>query len=62
MRELDTLLAGLFITRAAISGVSSDGFYQFLECHTEVLGRLIDENATPLGDRLSKASGRYRLI
>ena len=33
MRELDALLSGVFITRAAISGVSADGFDEFMEDH-----------------------------
>ena len=62
MRELDAQLAGLFVTRAAISGVSAEGFSDFLESHSDVLGRLVEENAAPLKERLAKARWRYRLI
>ncbi len=61
MRELDAQLAGLFVTRAAISDVSADSFNEFLEKHTEVVVRLIEENSTPLPERLTKARGKYRL-
>lgn len=61
MRELDAQLAGLFVTRAAISDVSTDSFGDFLESHSDVLARLIEENSTPLPERLAKARGKYRL-
>lgn len=61
MRELDAQLAGLFVTRAAISDVSADSFSDFLESHSDVLVRLVEENTTPLEERISKARGKYRL-
>lgn len=62
MRELDAMLSGLFITRAAIhSDVPADEFEEFMERHVEALQRLIEEHSVPLEDRISKAQGRYRL-
>ncbi len=61
MRELDAQLAGLFVTRAAISDVSADSFSDFLENHSDVLARLVAEHTTPLEERLAKARGKYRL-
>jgi len=61
MRELDAQLSGLFITRAAISGVSADEFDEFMEGHIEALSRLVDEHSIPLGERIVKARERYRL-
>jgi len=61
MRELDALLSGLFITRAAISGVSADGFDEFIENHVETLMRLVGEHPAPLDERIAKACGKYRL-
>ncbi|WIY24402.1 hypothetical protein [Parasedimentitalea psychrophila] len=61
MRELDAQLVGLFITRAAISDVSSDGFDDFMETHPEALMRLANEHPVPVGDRIGKARSRYRL-
>ncbi|NIZ63162.1 hypothetical protein DL239_19540 [Sedimentitalea sp. CY04] len=37
MRDLDALLVGIFITRAAISGVSGDDFDDFMDNHAEAL-------------------------
>ncbi|WP_037317879.1 hypothetical protein [Ruegeria halocynthiae] len=62
MRELDAQLAGLFVTRAAISEVSADELEGFMERHTEVLVRLIKEHSAPAKERLAKTRGRYRLI
>jgi hypothetical protein len=61
MRELDAQLAGLFVTRAAISDVSADSFSDFLESHSNVLARLVAEHTTPLKERLAKARRRYQL-
>lgn len=61
MRELDTLLSGVFITRAAISGVSADGFAKFMKNHVEVLKRLVGEHSISVEERIAKAQARYRL-
>ena len=61
MRELDAQLVGLFITRAAISDVSGDGFDDFMKTHPEALMRLAKEHPVPVGDRIGKARSRYRL-
>jgi len=61
MRELDAQLAGLLITRAAISGVSGDGFYEFLDRHAETLALLIKEHSVVVDDRIAKAGAKYRL-
>ena len=58
MRELDAQLSGLFITRAAISGVSAD---EFMENHVDALARLVDEHSNSVEERIAKARGRYRL-
>jgi hypothetical protein len=34
MREIDAQLCGLFINRAAISGVQADEFEEFMESHS----------------------------
>ncbi|MBR9653530.1 hypothetical protein [Thalassovita aquimarina] len=60
MRELDAQLAGLLVTRAAVSGVTADEFTDFLGGHIEALQRYIDEHPTPLTERLGKAAARYR--
>ncbi|MBL4874300.1 MAG: hypothetical protein JKY41_13175 [Rhodobacteraceae bacterium] len=61
MRELDTLLSGLFITRAAISNVSAADFEKFMDRHVETLIPLIREHLMPINERIAKARGRYRL-
>jgi hypothetical protein len=61
MRELDAQLSGLFITRAAISGVSADGFEEFMENHVEALAQLAGGHPVPVKERIAKARGRYRL-
>lgn len=60
MRELDAQLAGLLVTRAAVSGVTADDFRDFLDGHTTALQRQVDEHPTPLVERLAKATARYR--
>ncbi|MFA3919703.1 hypothetical protein [Ruegeria hyattellae] len=62
MQELDTQLAGLFVTRAAISNVPADTFDDFLELHVEALSWIARENATPIEERLARVRARYRLI
>ena len=61
MREMDALLSGVFITRAAISGVSADEFEEFMERHVETLMRLVEDHSILLEERIAKARGRYRL-
>ena len=61
MREIDALLSGLFITRAAISGVSADEFEEFVGRHIETLMLLIGEHSVSIEERIAKARGRYRL-
>lgn len=61
MRELDALLSGLFITRAAISEVSGDEFDEFMERHVETLLLSVSEHSISVGERIAKARGRYRL-
>ena len=61
MRDLDALLVGIFITRAAISGVSGDDFDDFMDNHVEALMRQTKEHPVPVGDRIGKARAKYRL-
>ena len=60
MRELDRQLLGLFVSRAAISEVSADAFFEFMEGHIDALQRYSDEHPKMLKERLQKASSRYR--
>jgi hypothetical protein len=60
MRELDRQLLGLFVSRAAISEVPSDEFFEFMERHVDALQRYSDEHPKALEERLQKARGRYR--
>lgn len=60
IRELDAQLAGLFINRAAISGVSADEFEEFMESHVEALMRLVKEHPVQLDERIAKVEVRYR--
>ncbi len=62
MRELDAQLAGLFVTRAAISDVTADEFNDFLEHHIEALERIVNEHTTPIDERLSKVRAKYRFV
>jgi hypothetical protein len=61
MREIDAQLCGLFVTRAAISGVPDDAFEDFMENHITALMRICDEHPAPLEERLAKVQSRYRL-
>lgn len=61
MRDLDALLSGILITRAAISDVSADEFKEFMERHVETLMLLIGEHSVSVKERIAKARGRYRL-
>lgn len=61
MREIDAQLAGLFVTRAALSGVTGDAFEDFMETHVDALARVVSEHNVPVGDRIAKARARYRL-
>ena len=60
MRELDAQLLGLFVRRAAISDVSADAFYDFVERHVDALRLYSEEHPKTLDERLQKAGGRYR--
>ncbi|MBO9399086.1 hypothetical protein J7400_20620 [Shimia sp. R9_2] len=60
MRELDAQLLGLFVTRAAISGVDSEGFAEFMETHVQALERLAAEHPRPLAERIAKAGAKYQ--
>jgi hypothetical protein len=62
MREIDAQLCGLFVTRAAISGVPDDTFEEFMENHVTALMRICDEHPASLEERLAKVQARYRLI
>lgn len=62
MRELDAQLAGLFVTRAAISDVAADEFNDFLEGHIEALARIVNEHTTSIEERLSKVRAKYRFV
>ena len=61
MREIDAQLCGLFINRAAISGVQADEFEEFMESHSGALMRICDEHPQTVGERLAKVQARYRL-
>lgn len=61
MRELDALLSGTLITRAAISDVSADEFEEFMESHVEALMRLVGDHSVSVEERITKSRGRYRL-
>ena len=61
MRELDAMIAGMFVTQAALSGVSGDNFEDFMETHVEALARVVNEHSVPVGDRIAKARAKYRL-
>lgn len=54
-------LSGLFITRAAISEVTADGFDEFMENHVKALMRLVNDHSVSVEERIAKARGRYRL-
>lgn len=60
MRLLDRQLLGLFISRAAASGVTYDEFSDFMENHINTLQRASDEHPVPLDERITKAAARYR--
>lgn len=60
MRELDTQITGLLITRAAISEVKADCFDDFVASHSEALVRLTKEHPIPIAKRFDKAQARYR--
>jgi len=60
MRMLDRQLLGLFISRAAASGVTADEFSDFMENHVNALQRASDEHPVPVNERIDKAAARYR--
>nr|WP_323782587.1 hypothetical protein [Amylibacter sp.] len=59
MRELDRQILGLFFTRAAISEIGEDEFFEFMDRHTTALQYLTDEHPKTIGERLQKAAGKY---
>jgi len=61
MREIDALLSGVFITRAAISDVSGDEFEEFMERHVESLMLLIGEHSISIEERIAKVASKYIL-
>ena len=60
MRELDAQLLGLFITRAAISGVEAEEFPEFMARHVEALERSADAAEVSVEEKIVKARARYR--
>ena len=60
MRTLDRQLLGLFISRAAASGVTADEFSDFMENHVNALQRASEEHPVPLNERIDKAAALYR--
>ncbi|WP_320179498.1 hypothetical protein [Roseovarius pacificus] len=60
IRMLDRQLLGLFISRAAASGVTASDFSDFMENHINALQRASDEHPVPLDERIGKAAARYR--
>ena len=60
MRMLDRQLLGLFISRAAASGVTADEFSDFMENHVNALQCASDEHPVPVNERIDKAAARYR--
>ncbi len=60
MRKIDRQLLGLFVTRAAISDVPSDGFHDFMDSHIAALQQYCNEHPVPLDERIAKAQARYR--
>lgn len=59
MRELDRQILGLFFTRAAISEVGENEFFDFMDRHTTALQDMSGEHPKTIGERLQKAAGRY---
>lgn len=57
---LDRQILGLFVSRAAASGVAPGEFETFVEGYTASLLRLSDEHPRPISERIDKASQRYR--
>jgi hypothetical protein len=62
MREIDAQLLGLFVTRAAISDVTSDEFDEFMESHVSALQRCSAAHPVALDERIGKAGARYRWV
>ena len=61
-REFDRQLLGLFVSRAAVSGVAADAFPNFLENHSAALLRYSEEHPVDLESRLEKARHKYRWV
>ncbi len=60
MRMLDRQILGLFVSRAAASGVKPEEFRDFIDTHVEALQRQSDEHPLAIDERLEKAASRYR--
>ena len=60
MRELDRQLVGLFVTRAAISEVGPEEFYDFMDSHIPALQRNSEEHPNTIEERMGRAAARYR--
>ncbi len=60
IRMLDRMLLGLFISRAAASGVTEVEFPDFMEAHIGALERSLGEHPMTVAERLRKAGARYR--
>lgn len=60
MRMLDRQILGLFVSRAAASGVEADAFVEFMDNHVSALQRASDEHPVDLDVRMAKAVARYR--
>lgn len=62
MRMLDRQILGLFVSRAAASGVAADSFAEFMENHVSALLRVSDEHPIEAQTRLERAASKYRFI
>ncbi|SFS22261.1 hypothetical protein [Yoonia litorea] len=60
MEMLDRQLLGLFVSRAAASGIKTEGFPDFLADHILTLLRASDGHPVELDTRIAKAVARYR--
>lgn len=59
--ELDALLCGVFITRAALENIEPEGFEAFMKGHTKRLQSLCDKHPVELPVRIGNARARYSL-
>jgi len=60
MRMLDRQILGLFVSRAAASGVEADAFAEFMDNHVSALQRASDEHPVDLDAPMAKGVARYR--